>query len=107
VHSQPKCAYRKTDGKPCRAYACGDDQFCFFHSPGLIRERRRAQKAGGTTRGRQNTTPATIGIPDKPLRNPADICELLSMTINEVCSGKVQPRIATAVGYLANNFVRR
>jgi hypothetical protein len=43
-----------------------------------------------------------IDIPDKPLRDPADICELLSTTINEVRSGKTQPRIATAVGYLAN-----
>jgi hypothetical protein len=102
VHSQPKCAYRKTDGNPCKAYACGDDQFCFFHSPGSTRERSKAQKAGGTTRGRQNTTPAMIDIRDQPLRDPADICELLSMTINEVRSGKVQPRIATAVGYLAN-----
>jgi hypothetical protein len=41
-------------------------------------------------------------ISDKPLRNPTDICELLSTTINEVRSGNLQPRIATAVGYLAN-----
>jgi hypothetical protein len=41
-------------------------------------------------------------IPDKPLRNSADICELLSTTINAVRSGRLQPRIATAVGYLAN-----
>jgi hypothetical protein len=41
-------------------------------------------------------------IPERQLRNTADVCELLSTTINEVRSGKVQPRIATAVGYLAN-----
>jgi len=102
VHSRQKCANRKRDGKPCKAYACGDDQFCFFHSPGSTRERREAQKAGGTTRGKQNSAIAVREIPDKPLRNSADICELLSTTINEVRSGRVQPRIATAVGYLAN-----
>jgi hypothetical protein len=41
-------------------------------------------------------------IPDNPLHNSADICGLLSTTINEVRSGRLQPRIATAVGYLAN-----
>jgi hypothetical protein len=102
VHSRQKCANRKRDGKPCKAYACGDDQFCFFHSPGSTRARREAQKAGGIARGRQNTAIAMREIPDKPLRNSAEICELLSETINEVRSGKVQPRIATAVGYLAN-----
>jgi hypothetical protein len=102
VHSQPKCAYRKKDGKPCKAYACGDEQFCFFHSPESTRERKEAQKAGGTTRGRQNTTTPMTQVPDKPLWNPTDICELLSTTINEVRSGNIQPRIATAVGYLAN-----
>jgi hypothetical protein len=102
VHSQPKCAYRKKDGEPCKAYAREDDQFCFFHSPGSTRDRREAQKAGGTTRGRQNTAIAMREIPDNPLHNSADICGLLSTTINEVRSGRLQPRIATAVGYLAN-----
>jgi hypothetical protein len=102
VHSQPKCAYRKKDGEPCKAYAREDDQFCFFHSPGSTRDRREAQKAGGTTRGRQNTAIAMRETPDKPLRNSADICELLSTTINAVRSGRLQPRIATTVGYLAN-----
>ncbi len=25
MHSPPKCAYRKTDGKPCRAYTCREE----------------------------------------------------------------------------------
>ena len=48
-----------------------------------------------------------IDIRDQPLRDPADICELLSMTINEVRSGKVQPRVATAVGYELRAVHRR
>ena len=41
-------------------------------------------------------------IPEMPLRNSVDICELLGTTISQVRSGKLQPRTATAVGYLAN-----
>jgi hypothetical protein len=41
-------------------------------------------------------------VSDMPLHNSRDICELLARTINEVRSGKVQPKIASSVGYLAN-----
>jgi hypothetical protein len=102
MSSRPQCKHRRRNGQRCKAYACGDGQFCFFHSPELTPERTKAQRAGGTTRGRQNAAIAMTEIPERQLRNTADVCELLSTTINEVRSGKVQPRIATAVGYLAN-----
>ena len=102
MRERRQCAHQKSDGNRCRAFAQADDRFCFFHSPNLARARRNAQRAGGTTRGKQNVATLATEIPDMPLRNSADICELLSTTIREVRSGKLPPRTATAVGYLAN-----
>jgi hypothetical protein len=40
------------------------------------------------------------------VRNAADVTTLLATTINEVRQGKLDPKIANAVGYLAGVLLR-
>ena len=44
--------------------------------------------------------------PDVNIEDCRDVVRLISETINQVRKGQVDPRIANAVGYLANVLVR-
>ena len=41
-------------------------------------------------------------VPDVKIENSRDVMMLLSQTINQVLKGIIDPRVANAVGYLAN-----
>ena len=95
-----QCEHRKPDGTSCRAYARTDDRFCFFHSPETAHARRKARKAGGIARSKKaSALPADT--PHKSLRNSCEVCELLAEAINEVRCGKLDPKVANSMGYLA------
>lgn len=73
--------------------------FCFFHDPAKAIAKREAQSEGG--RGnRMKTLPADA--PDVRVEDGKDVVRLLSATINQVRRGEIDPRVANAVGYLAN-----
>jgi hypothetical protein len=100
-----KCAHKKANGEHCRANALTDDRFCFFHSPAKAQERRQARSAGGVSRSQKRA----VLPPDteaRRLQGPTDVCDLLGDTINQVRCGQIDPRIATAVGYLAGTLLR-
>jgi hypothetical protein len=44
--------------------------------------------------------------PDVRVENCQDVVLLLSQTINQVRKGQIDPRVANAVGYLANVLIR-
>lgn len=97
--SQKSCAATKRGGGCCRAAALPGSRFCFFHSPKHAAARREAQSLGG--RGnRMVTLPADA--PDVKVEDCADVVKLLAETINQVRRGEIDPRVANAVGYLAN-----
>jgi hypothetical protein len=97
--AQKTCAATKRDRTACRAAALPGSRFCFFHSPKHAAARRKAQSLGG--RGnRMVTLPADA--PDVQVEDGADVVKLLGQTINQVRRGEIDPRVANAVGYLAN-----
>ena len=55
--------------------------------------------AGGVARSQKRVLPADAPI--KPLRNAADVVELLGETINQVRRGEIDLRVSNAIGYLS------
>src|SRR5262249_14460431 len=56
--------------------------------------------------GRSRKAPALSDARDLQVRNAADVTTLLATTINEVRQGKLDPKVANAVGYLAGVLLR-
>ena len=96
------CRAKKPDGSACLTAALPDSDFCFFHDPDRADERREANAAGGRN-GRMKTLE---GAPDIKVESCQDVVRLLSDTINQVRRGELDPRVANAVGYLANVLIR-
>jgi hypothetical protein len=108
-----QCQYRKRgsepgNGKRCGAYARTNDKFCFFHSPSSKQERENARRAGGASRSQKMAAAVTLPaeIPAKPLRNPTDVCELLSDVVGLVLRRQLDLRAANTVGYLSATILR-
>ena len=97
------CKSKTKGGKHCRAAALPGSDFCFFHDPEQKDQRREAQSAGGS-HGRIRTLPEDTL--DVTVKSCSDVVSLIGMTINQVRRGQVDPRIANAVGYLANVLIR-
>ena len=97
-----QCECRRTgNGKRCKAHARTNDRFCFFHSPETVHARNKARRAGGIARSGKAKVLPPDG-PPKQLRNPTEVSEFLSETINQVRVGKIDPRVANAIGYLTS-----
>jgi hypothetical protein len=98
-----RCNARKPDGTNCKSSALPGSNFCFFHDPATATERREAQAFGG----RQNRI-KTLGTsaPDVKVEDCGDVVGLISETINQVRKGVIDPRVANAVGYLANVLIK-
>ena len=97
------CKASKKDGTPCSVPALPGSDYCFFHDPSRADERREAQVQGGR-QNRLKTLPEDA--PDVKIANCQDVMSLLSETINQARKGRIDPRTANAVGYLANIFLK-
>jgi hypothetical protein len=93
------CRASKQDGSACGATALSGSEFCFFHDPSKASDRRAAQSLGGQGNRIRTLSEAT---PDVKIENSADVVALICETINQVRKGCIDPRVANAVGYLAN-----
>jgi hypothetical protein len=94
---------KKPDGSDCQAAALPDSDFCFFHDPDLADERHKANAAGG----RQNRMKTlSADAPDVRVESCQDVVHLISETINQVRRGELDPRVANAIGYLANVLIK-
>lgn len=98
-----QCQAKTTDGHQCKAAALPGVAFCFFHDPERAAERQEARSIGGS-HNRMKTL--TAEAPDVKLTGCQDVVALLSDTINQVRKGQVDPRVANAVGYLANVLIK-
>ena len=97
------CKARTKDGTECQTPALAGSDFCFFHDPDKADERFEARAAGG----RQNRMKTlSADAPDIQVESCQDVARLISTTINQVRKGELDPRIANAVGYLANVFIK-
>jgi hypothetical protein len=97
------CKAAKLDGSRCQASALPGAGFCFFHDPSKAAERREAQALGGR-QNRMKTLDA--GVPAVKIEDCGDVVALISETINQVRRGEIDPRVANAVGYLANVLIK-
>ena len=97
------CHGTKTDGSRCQVAALPGSDFCFFHDPDRADSRREAQALGGSQNRIKTLDAAT---PDIVIEDCQDVVGLISLTINQVRKGQLDPRVANAIGYLANILVR-
>ena len=96
-----QCQHEKRDGKRCRAPALTGQTHCAIHAqPGRAAElgskggRRRAIYSRGDLR--DFAAPKTA----------ADLRDLLAESIIEIRAGKLDPRVANALGYLGASYLR-
>ena len=97
------CTAKTATGRRCQAAALPAAHFCFFHDPTRAADRHDARVQGG--RNGATTTLADTD-PDIPVTDSQDVVRLLAGTINQVRKGQLDPRVANAVGYLANILLK-
>jgi len=97
------CKALKLDGSQCQAAALPESTCCFFHDPSKAAERWEAQASGGRANRMKTLDAAT---PDRNIRDCRDALALIAESINEVRTGRIDPRIANSVGYLATIAIR-
>ena len=96
-----RCQARKKNGQKCRADAQKGSQFCVFHDPARAGDGQRVRRAGGLSRSRPAAV-LPVDTPDIPLTNTQEVSALIGDSINQLRRGQLDPRVANAVGYLAN-----
>ena len=96
-------AKTKSNGRRCQAMAIDGSLYCFFHDPARQTARKAAQQRGGKANG-----PAILpaDAADVPLHTGKDVADFLAETINQVRKGRVSPKIASSVGYLASLWMK-
>ncbi len=95
------CAATRANGTPCAGYAISDGPYCFAHAPDQAEQRDAARRRGGQA-GRVSVLPES----DVQVRTLGDVVTLVEATINDVRAGRVDVRVANAVGYLANVAIK-
>jgi hypothetical protein len=95
---------QKKNGERCGADVQTAKGLCVFHDPARASEGRRARRAGGITRSRLAALPGDT--PDHPLGNTTDVSGFLAVSINQLRRGKLDPRVANAMGYLTSVLLR-
>jgi len=92
-----RCAHAHPSGKSCGGFAVAGSRFCFAHDPTQAAKRDAARRRGG-----QAGRVVTLAESSIPVRSLGDVLALVEATINDVRAGRVDVRVANAVGYLAN-----
>ena len=96
-----RCTFVHPSGRRCGGYPIAGSAFCFAHDPAQAAKRDDARRRGGQA-GRGATVPDS----DVPIRSLGDVLTLVELTINDVRAGRVDVRVANAVGVLANVAAR-
>lgn len=96
-----RCAFVHDSGRPCGGFAISGSSHCFAHAPDQVEKRRNARRRGGQA-GR------VITVPDSSLavRSLGDVLAIVELKINDVRAGRIDIRIANAIGVLANVAAR-
>src|SRR5271165_5229764 len=100
-----QCEFRKKNGKPCDADPQIGKSVCVFHDPAKAADGRRARIVGGIARSRAATA-LPSDTPDHSLRDTTEISAFLADSINRLRRGQLDPRVATAMGYLAGMLLK-
>ncbi len=101
-HPQPPgntCQATRADGSPCRA-APTPSGYCWAHDSDLRDKAKEARRLGG--HNRSSTVRASRHMP----RSMQDLAQRLLEAVDEVRSGELDPKKATAMASLAGAAVR-
>src|SRR5258706_16322173 len=96
-----QCHHKKRDGTQCGAPALTGQTRCAMHAqPGRAAEL-------GSKGGRRRAAYGPRDLKDFAApKTAADLRELLAESIIEIRAGKLDPRIANALGYLGASYLR-
>jgi len=95
------CKALTNAGKPCSA-PISENGLCYFHAhPERLRELGRS---GG--RMNRRFSREIEAFPERSLKSVRDVTELLAETINFLRAGRLDPRMANTVGYLATAMLK-
>jgi hypothetical protein len=96
-----QCEHKKRDGNRCKAPALNEKTRCALHAePGRAAEL-------GSRGGRRRAVYGVGNLKDFAApKTAADVCELLAESMIEIRHGKLDPRLANALGYLSASYLR-
>ena len=96
-----QCEHKKRDGSQCKAPALTEKTCCALHA-----EPGRAAELG--RRGRRRRAVYSAGdLKDFAApKTAADVRDLLAESMIEIRHGKLDPRVANALGYLSASYLR-
>jgi hypothetical protein len=96
-----QCEQMKRDGKQCMAPGLAGKKYCAIHAePG-----RAAQLGSKGGRRRALCSPGNLKDFATP-KTAADLRDLLAESLIELRAGKLDPRVANALGYLGASYLR-
>lgn len=102
MSNDKQCKYTLDDGTQCGAWARINKDYCFSHDPESRNAKLLAVRKGGLAREIEVETP----LEAIPVSTAKDVVTLITRTINEVRAGRLDPRIANTIGYLAGHLIR-
>ncbi len=95
-----QCDHKKRDGKRCGARALKNETHCSLHA-----EPGRAAALGSKGGRRRAYRPGDLREFAAP-KTAADLRDLLAESMIEIRGGKLDPRVANALGYLGASYLR-
>jgi chorismate synthase len=95
---QTKCSAVKSNGEPCSGTPFKDHPTCWFHTPEEAARRAEGRKLGGSARSNQNRARKQLV---NAIMAPDEVGGLLSLTLRNVITGRIEPGIANAAANLA------
>lgn len=97
------CTLTKEDGSPCHAFKIRGSKFCFLHDPNHAEERSLAQFRGGQALKRIRLKEP---LPSVQVGSAKETVIFLNQLINEAREGKIDGKLANALGYLVSILLK-
>lgn len=98
-----KCKFQdKITGKQCGAYRMENSEYCFCHNPEVPEEEKKLARARG---GRGKGLSFKI-LPEKELKKPQQVSEMLEEIINLVRMGEISDKKATLLRALSDSLLK-
>ena len=81
---RPRCAARRTDGKPCGAYAHEGSAYCLWHDPEKQLEAQRTRSKAGKAKAGRDLAPTADAAESVMLATPTDALLILQRGVNDL-----------------------